>query len=218
MSTSTTMKQVQILGADLRIYTLNRRSGWLVGPYVTGRIGVSSLTYDLRAGYGEADNKVRPSMAAASEYTTKREMVSGSLSGAIARGNYTVKPTGNLLYWRETQNAFTDSLGNSISQSVQKLGEARFGPTISRRFTKPNGDSVEPSVGVSRIYNFAGLRNDNISSFSLGRGDVRARLDVGVQANKASGLSVDSSVFYDGIGIDDYESYGFSLRLTQPLN
>lgn len=200
------------------MFVFTNQSGWLVGPYITGRIGESSLTYDVRAGYGEADNDVRPNNAAASSYTTKREMVSGSLSGAIARGEYTVKPTGNLLYWRETQHAFTDSLGNSISQSVQKLGEARFGPTVSRRFMKPNGDSVEPSVGLSGIYNFEGMRNEDKAAFSLGRGDVRARLDAGVQQNKASGLSVNSSVFYDGIGIEDYESYGFSLRLTKPLN
>ena len=174
--------------------------------------------YDVRAGFGESDNDVRPSNAAASSYATSRKMVSASLSGVMQRGVLTIKPTGNLLYWRERQKAFTDSLGNAISSSMQKLGEASFGPELSRRYSKPNGDSWTPTIGVSGIYNFAGEKNDNTSAFSLGEGDVRARIDAGINLKKVSGLSVDLSTFYDGIGIDDYESYGGSMRLTQPLN
>ena len=145
-------------------------------------------------------------------------MVSGALSGAYTLNTYTIRPTASLLYWRERQKAFTDSLGNSIASSVQKLGEARFGPDISRRYTKPNGDSWTPTVGIAGVYNFAGEKNDNSSSFSLGEGDIRARIDAGINLNKVSGLSVNLSTFYDGIGIDDYESYGGSVRLTRPIN
>ena len=193
-------------------------TGWLVGPYITGRIGTSSLMYDVRAGFGRSSNHVYPSNAAASGYNTLREMVSASLSGVMQRGVLTIKPTGNLLYWRETQKAFEDGLDNPVSKTVQKLGEARFGPELSRRYSKPNSDSWTPTIGVSGIYNFAGAKNDNTSNFSLGEGDIRARIDAGINLNKVSGLSVNISTFYDGIGIDDYESYGGSLRLTRPLN
>ena len=137
---------------------------------------------------------------------------------AILLSQNAVSFSTSLLYWRETQDEFTNSDGDVISKSVNKLGETRNGFIFSRLKTSPNGSSIEPSLGLSAAYNFDGVRNRDPEEFSLGRGDIRGRIDAGIIFNEANGLSINATTFYDGIGIEAYESYGGSVRITKPLN
>ena len=194
-------------------------TGWMVGPYVTGRINNTSLNYDLRAAFGKSDNAVKPKDVAKEKFETTREMVSGSLQGAANAWNGNdVSVSASLMYWKEKQKAFTNSAGKIIPSSESKLGESNIGVSLSRLYISPDGNSTRPSVGLSAVYNFEGLKNENPDEFSLGEGDIRGRVEAGLNAKRASGLSVNFSTFYDGIGIDDYESYGGMVRLTKPLN
>ena len=58
-------------------------TGWMVGPYLTGRFGNTSVSYDLRAAYGQSDNDVKPENGDKETFETTREMVSGALSGVL---------------------------------------------------------------------------------------------------------------------------------------
>lgn len=123
----------------------------------------------------------------------------------------------SLLYWKETQAAFENSAGDKILESVSKLGESRVGLNFSHLYRSLDGSSIQPSIGLSAVYNFDGISNSDPEEFSLGRGDARGRLEIGIVVNKATGLSVNTSTFYDGIGVDDYVSYGGTVRVTKPL-
>lgn len=93
----------------------------------------------------------------------------------------------------------------------------RFGPTFSYDVVKDNGTTIRPTFGVSGVWNFDVDNNLNSQGAVLGSGDVRARVDAGFTAITMDRWSIDISGYYDGIGINDYDAYGGSARVTIPL-
>ena len=51
-----------------------------------------------------------------------------------------------------------------------------------------------------------------------GTATTRARLSVGVSAQLANGWRLSGEGYYDGIGADDFDAYGGSVRFNVPLN
>ena len=192
--------------------------GWMIGPYLAGKVKDHNLYYEARAAWGQSDNEITPNGAFTDTFDTTRWMVSGRLSGSMTVQDFTVRPALSVVYWEETQEAYIDSLANTIAESTQTLGEVRFGPSFSKNFDLGNGAFIEPSFGVSGVFNFATGENNNAQGFALGDDDLRARLDAGINMRSEDGLVLLLTGFYDGIGLDNYESYGGSARVTVPLN
>ena len=94
----------------------------------------------------------------------------------------------------------------------------RFGPSISQDFVLDDGTVFTPSFGIEGVYNFGISNNAASQGFALGDDDLRARVDAGFSASNTAGLILMISGFYDGIGADDYHSYGGRARVTVPLN
>ena len=192
--------------------------GWMIGPYIAGKVEGQNLNYEVRAAWGRSDNDISPNGAFTDSFDTTRWMVSGKLLGSMAIDDLTVRPELSVIYWEETQEAYTDSLANLIAENTQTLGEVRFGPSFAKHLDLGEGVFIEPSVGVSGVYNFAVDNNANPHGFALGDNDIRARLDLGLNMRNEEGLLILLTGFYDGIGIDNYESYGGSARVTIPLS
>ncbi|MEM9358913.1 MAG: hypothetical protein AAGB04_22255, partial [Pseudomonadota bacterium] len=47
--------------------------------------------------------------------------------------------------------------------------------------------------------------------------DLRARVDAGITIRLPDGLTLNGEGFYDGLGTEDYKSYGGSIRINIPL-
>ncbi|MFK5978265.1 MAG: hypothetical protein QM488_05200 [Rhizobiaceae bacterium] len=121
-------------------------------------------------------------------------------------------------YFEEKQEAYTDNLSNVISEQTISLGEIRFGPRIRKMIKLDNGTMFQPSFGITGVWNFGMENNTATQGFAVGNDDLRARVDAGLSFADMRGWMVTASGCYDGIGIDDYDSYGGRLRLVIPLN
>ncbi|MFK7902108.1 MAG: Ig-like domain repeat protein [Nitratireductor sp.] len=192
--------------------------GWMVGPYIAGKLSNQNLYYEARSLWGRSKNNVSPDGTYIDEFNTTRWMASGALSGQYVSGEFTFSPTISASYFEESQEAYTDSLNNDIAGQTISMGEIKFGPIISRKI-KIEDAAIGTMIGVSGVYNFGmtGTNGSASSSASIGNETLRARFDAGLTLTDAQGISLRASGFYDGFGVDDYSSYGGTIKILIPL-
>ena len=192
-------------------------TGWMVGPYVAGRIGDQNLYYQAMLTYGQSKNDIAPDGTYVDQFDTTRMMASAKLQGSFATGELTISPALQLSYFTETQKAYVDTNSVAIPETKISFGELSFGPTISRQITGANGAVMVPSVGISGVYNFDVSDNLSAQGHTLGTNDFRARLNAGLAMQLASGARVNIEGYYDGIGASGFESYGLSFDVNVPF-
>jgi hypothetical protein len=80
--------------------------------------------------------------------------------------------------------------------------------------------TLEPRAGLQLISNFAGTSaassGQQIEGGPAGPADLRGRADFGVRLI-VSGVGVDLSGSYDGIGAGDYPAFGGQVMVRVPL-
>ena len=192
--------------------------GWMVGPYIAGRVPEQNLYYEARASWGQSDNDVSPIGTFTDSFDTERWMVLAKIEGAWEMGDFTVRPQTQVTYFEETQESYTDSVGTFIPSQTVSLGEIRFGPVIDWERVLENGTVFTPSLGVAGVYNFNTSNNNATQGFLLGDNDLRARFEAGLSVTTPTGVILAAAGFYDGLGISGYEAYGGTIRLTIPVN
>ncbi|MFK8035611.1 MAG: hypothetical protein AB8B94_15850 [Hyphomicrobiales bacterium] len=190
-------------------------TGWMVGPYAAGKVTDQNLFYEARAAWGQSDNKISPSGTTEDAFNTTRWLISGKLSGDIKRGEYTIKPTLFVSYFEEEQAAYTDSAATAIAAQTVSLGEIKFGPNVTHKFTTEDDTVIQTKIGFSGIYNFG--VNGNSSNSTLSNGGLRARLDGAVTASFKSGKSLSLNGYYDGVGASNFETYGGGIKISIPF-
>jgi len=212
----------QIDWADETNAEFNSRAdgvGFLIGPYIAGQLPGQNLFYEARVSWGTSDNDVSPIGTFTDSFDTTRFLASGKLSGSFAYDQYTISPEVSVSYFEDNQHSYTDTLGNLIPEQTVSLGEIRFGPDISQNIVLDDGTLFAPNIGISGVFNFGIAENAASQGFALGNDDFRARVDAGFSAtNPSTGMTLTLEGFYDGIGIEDFDSYGGRARVTVPLN
>ncbi len=197
-------------------------TGWMVGPYIAGRFPGQHLFYEARAAWGQSNNNISPTGGSKDKFKTERWLISGKVSGNYVIGSLdqmtkvTLNPFIRASYFEERQEAYTDSNSNQIDAQTISIGEVQFGPKLKLSKELANGVQFNPFVSVSGVWNF-GISGD-ANDANLEDGDIRARLDGGVSFVTPQDWILSLASYYDGIGNDDYESYGGKVRATIPLN
>ena len=190
--------------------------GWLVGPYVVARLH-RHLLFDGRVAGGRSTNDATIA-ANTGSFDTSRWLVKGQLTGDFNSGGWRIAPHVGVIYFKEDQDAFTDSAGNAVGSQTVKLGRLTFGPRFSTTFRASNGAAISPFFTVKGIWDFEKDDTVNVlNGFATGSDDFRGRIEAGASADLAGGVSVKGEGFYDGLGADDYKAYGGSLRVTVPV-
>ncbi len=192
--------------------------GWMIGPYVAGRVPGQNLYYEARAAWGRSDNNVSPIGTYTDGFETERWMALAKLEGAYEMGNLTIRPAARIAWYEETQESYTDTNALFIPSQTISLGEFRFGPNFVWDMLLDDGTLFQPNIGVAGVFNFGLANNVASQGFALGDDDLRARFEAGFSATNPMGLILTATGFYDGVGVDNYYSYGGSVRLTVPLN
>ncbi|WP_371225896.1 autotransporter domain-containing protein [Roseovarius sp. 2305UL8-3] len=193
-------------------------TGWMIGPYVTARIG-ERLYFDGRIAAGRSENDISPNNTYTDEFTTNRWLIKAALSGEFQKGAWTIRPNASLSYFEETQNAYTDSLNVPIPSQTVKLGQIQVGPTFTGNFSTPKGTIYKPYIGLDALYNYgdtSGVRLSATDETAAVEG-LRGRIRSGVHVNSDSGTRFSLGWSYDGIGQSDYETWGVELKLSIPL-
>ncbi|MBL4599456.1 MAG: autotransporter domain-containing protein [Rhizobiaceae bacterium] len=192
--------------------------GWMIGPYIAGRISGTKLSYEARVAWGRSENDVNPNGNYTDQFETERFLASAKLSGSYKLGAWTIAPQAGISWFEENQETYTDTLGNIIPQQTVSLGEYSFGPSFSYDIKLEDGTLMQPSFGISGVQNFGIKKGILTQGTVLGSDDLRAKLDAGIAVTNLLGWSLAFSGFYDGIGLASYDAYGGSVKLTIPLN
>lgn len=192
--------------------------GWMIGPYVAGRVSGTKLSYEARVAWGRSDNDVTPNGNYTDNFETERFLASGKLSGSYRLGDWTIAPEVGISWFEEDQDAYIDSLGNLIPQQTISLGEYSFGPNFSYDIKLEDDTLLRPSFGISGVQNFGIKKGILTQGTVLGSDNLRAKFDAGLAITNQLGWNLAFTGFYDGIGISSYDAYGGSVRFTVPLN
>lgn len=193
--------------------------GWMAGPYLVARLH-QNLIFDGRVAWGQSDNHVDPLGLYEDKFATNRFLARGQLTGDFSRDKWRFSPHVALIHFQEEQKAYVDSLGFDIQSQTITLGRVTFGPEISFVHKTRDGTEIEPSFGVTGIWDY-----DQAEILDIGTGlangsssDLRMRVQGGLAVRMPGSASLAGDAYYDGIGADDLEIYGGSLKLRVPIN
>ncbi len=192
--------------------------GWMAGPYATVRLS-DEIFWQGRAAWGTSSNKVSPFLTYSDDFDSERWLVSSTLAGRWQIGPWQLRPSATLAYIEDVSEAYTDSLGVPIPGVKVSLGQLKAGPEVSYRFSFADGTQIEPHLGLQAVWNFAS--SDEVADFGgtlTGPEELRGRIELGLRAAFQSGVAVDFSGSYDGIGSDTFHSTGGRITVRVPLN
>lgn len=190
--------------------------GWMVGPYMVRRLSKTALM-DLRLAWGKSDNKINPVGTYWDNYDSERWQVEGNLTGSYEKGNWHIAPALGLNYFKETQEAYTDSNGFSIGEQTVELGTLTFGPTLTYRMQSNDGLKLRPFMGIQGVWDFRAPDIFDVNGIATGTEDLRGKVKLGLNLLNGRGMTFLLTYSYDGIGLSDYESQTGELVVNIPL-
>lgn len=190
-------------------------TGYLAGPYLTARL-TDGLFLDARAAWGQSSNTASPLGTYSDQLDGTRWLVSAALIGQYDIDRWRIAPTARLTYFEEKTDAYTDGLGLPIPEVEIATGTFEFGPRISYQTELDNGTAFQPFVSLEGVWTFEQKNTGTSATSSPGLADtgLRGRSEVGFSLSGGAG-SVSASAFYDGLGDNDFESWGGKLRFNK---
>ena len=190
-------------------------TGYLFGPYVTARL-TDHLFLDGRAAWGQSANDVSPFGTYTDKLDATRRLVSVALIGQYDIDRWSFSPKAKLSYFEEAADPYVDGLGIEIPAISIATGTFEFGPTLSYSMELANGMSFEPFTTLEGIWTFKqeNTATSATSSPGLAETGLRGRGEVGFTLSGQSASSLSTSVFYDGVGNDDFQAWGGRLRFN----
>ena len=184
-------------------------TGWMVGPYFVVRSASQPLYFEGRLLYGETSNNISPFGTYEDSFDSTRMLAQLRVAGELSFGATTLNPFLDASYTTDDQNDYVDSLGNTIPEQGIALGQIEIGTDFSTMLPVSSGE-LELWGGVSAIWSHtsgSGFASTVTPDYEGGR----ARIELGVNRTMSAGQSFSAATYYDGIGANDFESYGLSL-------
>jgi len=184
--------------------------GWMAGPYVVARLD-EHLYFDASLQGGTSANRVSPLGTYVDAFATGRWLAKAQLTGDFELGALTFSPILAGTYFAETQQGYTDSLGNVIA--AQSIGTASLdlGPRIAYLV---EGEGVDATPSLALLGNW---RHD-ADGAGPRSSDWSARVEGGLDLRFDNGATFAANAFYSGLGSPDREAYGAGLQLRVPTN
>jgi len=202
------MLQFDHLSEDTGVASVSG-TGWMVGPYFVVRSASQPLYFEGRLLYGETSNKISPFGTYEDSFDTTRMLAQLRVAGELSFGTTTLNPFLDASYTTDDQNAYVDSMGNTIPGQGIALGQIEIGTDFSTMLPISSGE-LELWGGVSAIWSHTS-GNGFASTVTPDYEGGRARIELGVNRTMSAGQSFTAATYYDGIGANDFESYGLTL-------
>ena len=175
-----------------------------------------------RAAWGQSSNEISPYLTYTDSFDSERWLVAGTLSGRWTYGHWSLRPSASISYIEDVADAYKDTFGVGIPQITSKLGQVKVGPTVGFKHELANGTIFEPHAGAQLIWNFAGGTTasglGSVGGDTTGPSGARGRVELGVTSTAPTGISLDVSGSYDGIGAKSYDAVSGRATLRMPLN
>lgn len=170
-------------------------TGWMIGPYVTGRLG-DSLYFDVRAAAGRSTNSLSPYGTYTDEVDASRWLVDASISGQWSDGTWTFEPAARLSYFEETSDEYTDSLGIYVPSVTSGTGQLALGPALSYRFVTDGEVEVVTGARLDGVLDFS--VEDSSPVYDGAHAELEASIDLSLPGGARLGASVDVGGFGEG--------------------
>ncbi|GAB5432144.1 MAG: hypothetical protein EpisKO_15140 [Epibacterium sp.] len=185
-------------------------TGWMVGPYAVAQISDQALYVEGRVLYGQSSNKVAPFGTYEDSFDTTRVLAQLRVAGDIKKGDTIFTPYIDAAYANEEQDAYVDSLGNSIGAQKIHLRQASFGVGFATPLPIGAADQAVLTGGLAGVWSSTSgtaVADTVLPSYA----GWRAKLDLGLRYAWENGSKVALSARYDGLGSAGYKDVGLSL-------
>jgi hypothetical protein len=202
------MLQFDLLSEDTGTASISGK-GWMIGPYFAAKNAKQPLFIEGRLLYGGSSNKISPFATYEDRFNSTRVLAQFKVSGEFETGGTKLSPFVDASYTTDDQHAYVDGLGNTIPTQAIALGQLELGVDFSRIFDLGTG-SLEVFGGVSGIWANTG-GSGYVSTVTPNYEGGRGRVEFGLNRVMSQYQWLKATTFYDGLGADGYESYGFAV-------
>lgn len=188
--------------------------GWMVGPYAEYAVS-RHVVIDAKALWGRANNDVSPDGVLSDSFSSSRYLLSGRVTGhwevpAESRGQWLLQPSAEVVWFRETSEAFTNGEGAPIDGQDASIGRVNIGPELAYRHVTESGAVIEPRAALRGLWQFSGDEG--------AQDDLQLRLEAGLKVDLPSGMSVSLDGSLTGLtGGDALNSAGGKVRIIVPF-
>jgi len=195
-------------------------TGWMAGPYIGVRL-TDKLFFDARAAWGTSNNDIYlkddVNGPRSGSFDTTRWLTTATLTGNERYGPWRISPQIGLAYGHEEYDTYWNSLNQIVKGGDASIGRFTGAIEVGYQFRTAYGTTIEPHVSITGIYNFD---TDDlvINGVMVQSDESRAKVEGGVIIMTPRGWGLRAAGNFDGIGGDDFRSYGGSLWLNIPLN
>ena len=190
--------------------------GWMAGPYLGARL-TPNLYFDARLNWGRSSNEVDFLGSFTDKFDTDRALASARLTGDWAVGPFRLRPSAEVIYYQERQNAYQSTAGIPLSAETYTLGRAVFGPELGYRWTLLDKSVMEPFVGLRGIWDFSRTEETTAAGTPIAQDALRGRIEAGASYRTSSGMTIRASGAYDGVGSSGFHAYQGQALMIVPL-
>jgi hypothetical protein len=186
-------------------------TGYLVGPYFVAKLPEQPLFIEGRYLVGQTDNDVSVDGAADQSFETDRTLASVKMAGQLEYGDLTLTPSLSATRLEDTQKAFIDNAGRDVDEQGVTVQDITLGLDFSMPFEMEEGTMTLTGgfAAISSSTEGTGFARTIVPSFE----GERARIHLGTSYAMENGMVLSAGANYDGLGSDDYQSFGAQLGL-----
>jgi hypothetical protein len=186
--------------------------GYLVGPYFVAKLPNQPLFVEGRLLTGQTENQVMVvgvGGTATETFDTQRTFASIKVAGQLNYGELVLTPSLTATHLRDAQDAFGNTQGNTVAAQGIEVNSVAVGLNFAQPVSLSNGELMLTG-GISGIWS-SSEGTEFASSAAPTTDGQRARITLGASHTLPNGVVLSAGTFYDGIGLNDYESYGLDL-------
>lgn len=179
------------------------------GVYAAKRLE-NGLTFDALLAYTSTNYDLVNGTATASFDANRVGLSLGVYNSFALDNGWVIQPHAKLIVAREKQDAYTDSLSNSVAERTITSGRFAIGPRV---YFDKDAD-FSPWVAVDLEYDFsnAAATASSVASFD---DNFSARPAVGFNYSMDEQTQVQFNANVGGLGSDAYTSYGLQVELNR---
>ncbi|MCT4684382.1 MAG: hypothetical protein N4A39_11700, partial [Roseicyclus sp.] len=178
--------------------------GWMAGPYFAAKLDGQPLHVSGRLLYGQTRNTITPIDSYSDTFTTVRWLADFELQGEIETPRVIWSPSLGLTHATDTQQAYTDSLGQRIGAQTVSLTQVTGGLDFLVPWTVSRGD-MQMTGGLAALYSATAGGETDFDG-------LRGRVHLGLDWQSGTGSTVQLGAFHDGLGTD-YSAFGANLAV-----
>ena len=192
--------------------TTTKGDGYLVGPYIIAKFPEQPLYFEGRYLFGKTDNSVSIDGGPPQNFKTDLSLLSFKIAGKLHYGDFTLAPSLTAMHLEDKQDAFIDNYGRSVAEQGISMTDVALGLDFAKTLDVSNGRLLLTG-GIAGVW--SDTDGSGFASTITPKLDgQRARIRLGATYSLDGGMALSVGVNYDGIGVDNYESFSISFDLN----